>query len=382
MEYLRAMRKVFVRLIALIMVLSASVSVFGQDFEELRLKKWSADDPITWDDLSVRHLPDGLKEYARIVTEEDYHYESIPFMNTTVSCRIVDESLNRVLSWYDPDHCDEWTLRYLQVMFNIEQYEGRILGLKNLCIDIDGPVEVGYNINPRSCLIDDDLFFCDSITADRFMKESNYGRDTAVILEYEQRYNISLMDSLAVVLEEKLDELAGQYEAACYYFELDRSIGYSNESYLGPVGQGIGALHGVSAGWTVYLGRLMSALQFSWMGNCAADNRNIVFDLGCLLYDGYKVSVTPFVGVGQSLLKRHPDYSGRTGAVRYEAGFMVDWNNVNQYSIMHVGGVKLKTRLKVFGAMSDYKPFRESYSVNIGLQFTYSMFGYGSLILR
>ena len=60
------MRKVVVRLIALITVLSASVSVSGQDFEELRLKKWSADEPITWDDLSVRHLPDGLKEYARL----------------------------------------------------------------------------------------------------------------------------------------------------------------------------------------------------------------------------------------------------------------------------------------------------------------------------
>lgn len=369
------MRKVFIRLIALITVLSASVSVFGQDFEELRLKKWSADDPITWDDLSVRHLPDGLQEYARIVTEEQSHYECRRFKNTSVGCRITDESLNRVLSWYDPDHCDEWTLRYLQVLFNMEEYESRIVGLNQTGFDIDGPEEVGFIFSPVSCFIDDKPFFFDSITTEKFKKESNYGRDTAVILEYEQRYNSSIMDSLTAALEKRWVELVGQ-SMGHRYFALERSIGYSNESYLGAISHGVGTLHGISAGWTVYYGRLMSALQFSWMGNCVADNRNIVFDLGCLVYDGYKMSVTPFVGVGQSLLKRHPGYGERTGALRYEAGLMVDWNHVNQYSITHIGGVKLKTRLKVFGAMSDYQPFRESYSVNIGLQFTYNMFGW------
>ena len=370
------MKKV-VRLIALIMVLSASVSVSGQDFEELRLKKWSADDPITWDDLSVRHLPDGLKEYARIVTEEDYHYEYKRYRNTSVICQINDMSLNRVLSWYDPDHCDEWTLRYLQVLFNIEQYEGRLHGLNRTGIDLDGPEEVGFNFSPVSRYADEEPFLFDSITSIRFKKESNFGRDTAVILEYERRYNSSIIDSINVDLEKRWVELVGQ-RMGHRYVALERSVGYSNESYLGAIGQGINTLHGISAGWTFYYGRLMSALQFSWMGNCAADNRNIVFDLGCLLYDGFKVSVTPFVGVGQSLLKRYPDLTEKTGAIRYEAGLMVDWNHTNQYSIMHIGGVKLKTRLKVFGAMSDYKPFRESYSVNIGLQFTYNLYEFAS----
>ena len=367
------MRNVIVRLIVLITVLSASASVSGQDFEELRLKKWSADQPITWDDLSVRHLPDGLQEYARIVTAGGNHYQYIRYKNTSVRCGIMDMSLNRVLSWYDPDHCDEWTLRYLQVLFNIEQYEERIMGLERSGLDVDGHEELGFVMNARTSFIDEEPFFFDSITTEKFKNESNYGRDTAVILEYEQRYNSSMIDSLTVALEEHIEDLANQHMGH-RYAAFERSVGYSNESFLGPIGHDISTLHGISAGWTVYYGRLMGALQFSWMGNCAADNRNIVFDVGCLLYDGFKISATPFVGVGQSLLKRHPGYSERTGAIRYEAGLMVDWNHANQYSIMHGGGVKLKTRLKVFGAMSDYKPFRESYSVNIGLQFTYSLF--------
>ena len=52
-------------MIGLMTVLSAVTSVQGQDYEELRLKQWSASEPLYWDDLSIRHLPDSLEEYAR-----------------------------------------------------------------------------------------------------------------------------------------------------------------------------------------------------------------------------------------------------------------------------------------------------------------------------
>ena len=380
MEYLRVMKKNVLRLFALIIMLSAGVYASGQDYEELRLKKWSADAPLTWDDFSVRHLPDGLLEYARIVTEEDGGYRSVRHNNIDIRCDVRDACMNRVLSWYDPDHCDEWTLRYLQVVFDIRQYEARVSGLKRSGFDVSGLEFGSWPSGWYSCLVDDYWEDRDSVVYS-FEIESNYGRDTTVILEYEQRIRRALSDSLLTHFENYMDMIVPQGKGV-HYVSFERCIGYSNESFFGPIGQGVGTLNGILLGYTVYVGRLMSSLKFSWMGNCQSDDRNIVLDVGCLLYDGYHVSVTPFAGIGQSLLKRHPDYSERTGAVRYEAGLLVDWNMVNDFRYNICGGVRLKTRFKVFGAMSDYKPFRESYSLNIGVQFVYSLFGYGSLRIR
>lgn len=186
------MRKLLIIMIGLMTVLSAVTSVQGQDYEELRLKQWSASEPLSWDDLSVRHLPDSLEEYARLVMtyKETGRYRGNrkwPFKG-----EVRTACVNRLLSWYDPDHCDEWTLRYLRVLFDMEEYELRSKDFIHLGL-LPEETETKNYLGVMALDYFDLIY--DSIPSFKFQKDSRYGRDTAVILEYEQRYK-ALLDSV------------------------------------------------------------------------------------------------------------------------------------------------------------------------------------------
>ena len=142
--------------------------------------------------VSVRHLPDSLEEYARVVmtyreTGRIRGNRKWPFKG-----EVRTACVNRLLSWYDPDHCDEWTLRYLRVLFDMEEYELRSEDF----IDLGLLPEETETKNYLGVMALDyfDLIY-DSIPSFKFQKDSRYGRDTAVILEYEQRYK-ALLDSV------------------------------------------------------------------------------------------------------------------------------------------------------------------------------------------
>ena len=185
------MKRFLIIMIGLITVMSAATDVWGQDYEALRLKQWSAQEPLSWDDLSVRHLPDSLDEYARIVMVNKVIGRFRGKMKWPYKGRVRTACVNRILSWYDPDHCDEWTLRYLRVLFDMEEYEIRLFDLINL-----GLVPEETRTTPYKMICFDYLDVdWDSVPSSLFMKNSRFGRDTAVILEYEQKYR-ALLDSI------------------------------------------------------------------------------------------------------------------------------------------------------------------------------------------
>ena len=93
--------------------------------------------------------------------------------------------MNKLASWYDPDKCTDWTLRYEQTRFDILEVMRRRL-------------QNSFNRNflePNLDAYYDQLI---SSTVDTYDRETNYGKDTLMIMRYEEMYRQEL-DTLKLV---------------------------------------------------------------------------------------------------------------------------------------------------------------------------------------
>lgn len=364
----------------------------AQNYKEMYLKEWNKDNPLEWNDFSIRHLPDSQSAYSDLSLNLTTVITTTRKRNLIIKIRNAELTMNKLLSWYDPDRCDNWELRKQQVIFDIAEYHRRQL-------------QKDYN-DHRNFIINTDYESLMDNSIELFREESNNGEDTVMTAEYEKKYRM-MLDSIGScdydtnAIEDKITGVK-RYSAAEYY------IGYNNETYFGTIAEGLKPLHGISFGFDIYYMRFMLNMQISFMGSgklktndfyfdssnnyawrkgYSATERNLNLDLGYILYDGPYFSLTPFVGIGQSAVKqktnlmKDPDndhnyeiITSKIKGFKTQAGVNLDWKYYRYHGPSpYAVTFELKTRFKVFGAITDFEPYHSSYSLNAGLILTYSL---------
>lgn len=359
----------------------------AQNYKEMYLKEWNKDNPLDWNDFSIRHLPDSQSVFSDLNLKLTTIFTTIKKGNLRIKTRKEELTMNRILSWYDPDHCDNWTLRKEQVIFDIAEYHRR---------------QFQQNLNKTWINNLTDSLMYNSI--ELFREEINNADDTVIITKYEKKYRMMLdsIGSCEYDVNAIDDSITGvkRYSAVEYY------MGYNNETYFGTIADGLKPFHGISLGFDIYLMRFMLNLQISFMGSGKLKNndfyfdssnnyawrkgysvteRNLNLDLGYIIYDGPYLSITPFIGIGQSVVKqktnlmKDPDsdhnyeiITSKIKGLKTQAGVNIDWKHYRSHQPFWVT-VELKTRFRIFGAITDFEPYHDSYSLNAGLIFTYSL---------
>ncbi len=363
-----------------ILSLSLSFSLLSaQNLYEQSFRKWD-EGPVKWNEFQVRHTPNDVKFVSNLfcVIDKEVKKEKIgnfrfPALTSTVK-------MNKLSSWYDPDKCTDWTLRYEQTRFNmIEVLRRRMQNSFNRNF-----MEEDLNAYYQQLI---------SNTLSAFDMESNYGTDTLVVLKYEEQYKNEL-DTISIEPIQVPD-----FEKSNW--ALSFNIGMGFEKYGSPIAKGVRPAIGIQFGFGTLYKKL--SLDFhgllAWSGNLQCDNfyydnkhdytwtkgksvraGNMCISGGYRVFDNSNLSLTPLVGIGVSFVDQDSDTprnnnnsfeSSETSGFRMHAGLAFDWKirrNLDAY-LYGAGYTESKIRLAITGARSNFDGFGPTYSLNINVLF-------------
>ena len=294
---------------------------------------------------------------------------------------------------YDINRCDSWSLRYNQVQFDI--YEAYRRWHESL-------MSSGQKNMARSLYFED----LEKAALRTFRMESSYGRDTAVIKQYEQRYaamldtlapnpeyvvrtdhdNNGLSFSLGVFYEHFIDGVPGELITTPGLFV---GLGYSYKNIS--LQLEMGALD---------VGHLSERdfwhdpkLDYDWIENGKTKSGRVSANLGYKVIDRPYLTVTPFIGVGlmsisqktgiiDSVLNdgfQHSDLNG----TRTQAGLNIDWKIVRNLrpttsryiskSEHNVTYEEQKVSLRLYGSRTQFPDIGPAYSVFIGVAYQFDL---------
>lgn len=363
-------------------VLTLSLSFAGlsaQNLYEESFKKWD-EGPVSWKDFQVRHIPEDSKYISNLscAIEKNTRKEKIgnfkfPVLTTTTK-------MSKLSSWYDPDKCTDWTLRYEQTRFDmLEALRRRMQNSYNRNL-----LEANLDAYYRQ-VIDNAMAAIDM--------ESNYGTDTIVVLRYEQQYR----NELDSIKPEPVQ--VPQFEKGNWGVSIGLGAGYEN--FFSPMSKGVpyavgfnwdlGAIYkkwafdlNVLLGWS---GKLKcdnfyydSKYDYNWTKgkNVSVGNANI--NAGYMVFDNSFLSVTPLVGVGVSFVDQRTNTlranttvyeQSEINGFRAQAGLTIDWKirrNLNTYTY---GGdyTESKIRFAITGARTGFRGIGPTYSLNASVTF-------------
>ena len=362
------------------MTLSLSFAgLSAQNLYEESFKKWD-EGPVSWKDFQVRHIPEDSKYISNLscAIEKNTRKEKIgnfkfPVLTTTTK-------MSKLSSWYDPDKCTDWTLRYEQTRFDmLEALRRRMQNSYNRNL-----LEANLDAYYRQ-VIDNAMAAIDM--------ESNYGTDTIVVLRYEQQYR----NELDSIKPEPVQ--VPQFEKGNWGVSIGLGAGFEN--FFSPMSKGVpyavgfnwdlGAIYkkwafdlNVLLGWS---GKLKcdnfyydSKYDYNWTKgkNVSVGNANI--NAGYMVFDNSFLSVTPLVGVGVSFVDQRTNTlranttvyeQSEINGFRAQAGLAIDWKirrNLNTYTY---GGdyTESKIRFAITGARTGFRGIGPTYSLYASVTF-------------
>ena len=363
------------------MALSLSFSgLSAQNLYEQSFRKWD-EGPVKWSDFRISRAPDDAKFVSELVCGISKEVEKTKVGNFKFPVLKTTTRMNKLASWYDPDRCTDWTLRYEQTRFDMLEVMRRRLQNAFNSNFLEKSLDVYYEQLIDNTMLD-------------FDRESNYGTDTLVIRQYEEKYKQEL-DTLELIpvqvpVFEKKD------------WGVSLNVGVGNEIFGSPMSKGVTPATGIEWGFGVLYKQLSIGLDFllAWSGNLQCDNfyydskydynwtkgkkvsaGNIVFNGGYKVFDKSNLSITPTVGIGVSFVDQDSDTpktnnknsfeNSEISGFRTQVGLAFDWKmrrslNANLFSADYT---ESKIRFAITGARSNFKGIGPTYSLNASIVF-------------
>ena len=364
-------------------VLTLSLSFAGlsaQNLYQESFRNWD-EGPVKWSDFQVRHTPDDIKFVSNLYCNIEQEVKKEKTGNFKFPVLTTTTKMNKLSSWYDPDKCTDWTLRYEQVRFDMLEVLRRRM----------------QNSFNRNFMEDNLQAYYDQLissTMTAFDMESNYGTDTLVVLRYEQQYRNEL-DTLKLVPVQ-----VPVFEKRNWGASLSIGIGF--EKYGSPMSKGVTPAIGIQWG----LGALYKNFSFdlqcllAWSGNLQCDNfyydskydynwtkgkkvraGNANINAGYRMFDNSFMSVTPLIGIGVSFVDQDSDTprgnntevfeSSEINGFRTQAGLAFDWKMRRNLNAYRYGGdyTESKIRFAITGARTGFRGIGPTYSLNASVTF-------------
>ncbi len=294
-------------------------------------------------------------------------------------------------SRYDINRCDSWGLRYSQVQFDIvETVRRQFVEVSNLR-QVDRAASAYYK----------DL---ETAALRTFRMESSYGRDTAVIRRYEERY-ASILDSLAPnTLYEagSINCIHGFYMelGLCYEHFIDGLPGELITSPGAQMGMGYNFknlsfqlnMNYCSVGHVPYTPfHYDSELDYQWRNGRKVTCSRTLLNIGYRVWDKPYIAIAPFVGAGFLSLSQETDIPNSKVPDRfinsdlygqyYRFGLILDWKLLRSLGA-GIGEVvtlsnynrvysEQKIRFQLYGALTHLDGIGTGYSVGMSVAFHY-----------
>ena len=359
--------------------------------------------PDKTDTANTQRVVGNYSDYIRLLTEEELDpvIQFVPSVgyelifrkegNLKYTEKVSYTYFLKSQAKYDINRCDNWSLRYNQVQFDIyEAYRRQKEALMS-----SGQVRLANS-----------LYFRDQKEAAlrTFRMESGYGRDTAVVKQYEQRY-AAMLDTLAPnpEFEIRTDHDDHGFSISLGMFYEHFIDGVPGDLIVTPglfVGLGYNyrnvSLRLEIGGLTV--GHLSERdfwhdpeLDYDWIVNGKTRSGRVSANLGYKVVDRPYFTLTPYIGVGvisisqktdiiDSVLKNGFLYSNLNGLIT-QAGLSIDWKTVRNLrpsssryiseSEHNISYEEQKVSLRLYGTRTQFPDIGPAYSVFIGVAYQF-----------
>ncbi len=364
-------------------VLTLSMAFTGlsaQNLYDQSFRKWE-DGPVIWNEFRVSYVRDDAKYVSLLACDILSEVEKIKVGNFRFPAIKTTTRMNKLASWYDPDRCTDWTLRYEQVRFDMLEVLRRQL-------------QNSFNRNFMEDRLQDYYDQYITNTMQDFDRESNYGADTLVVLKYEEKYK-SQMDTLTLIPVQ-----IPEFTKKDWGVSINGGAGV--EKYGSPVSNGVTPAIGFQYGFGAMYKKISFGLHglLAWSDDLKCDNfyhdskydynwtkgksvsgGNIVLDAGYNVVDNSKITIVPLVGIGVTFIDQKTDIPRGNNKEAYEnseidgfraqAGLALDWKirrSLNTY-LYGADYTETKIRFAVNGARTNFKGIGPTYSLNASIVF-------------
>ena len=364
--------------------LTLALSFYGLSAQNLykeSFRNWD-EGPVTWSDFQVSRQPGDVNYISDLACVIEKEVEMTKVGNFRFPVLKSTTKMSKLASWYDPDRCTDWTLRYEQTRFDMMEVMRRRL-------------QNSFNRNFMEENLNEYYDQLINATFHAFDRESNYGTDTLVIKLYEEKYRHKL-DTL-----ELMPPQIPVFETSNWGVLLGMGLGV--EKYGLPMSNGVKPAIGIQMEMGVLYKRFFFDLQglLAWSGKLKCDNfyydnsydynwtkgRNVRagntnIDAGFKVIDNSYLSIGPLVGIGVSFVDQTTDTprgnnntsfeNSEISGFRTQAGLAIDWKvrrSLNTYGYYSSDYTESKIRFQITGARTNFKGIGPTNSLNASITF-------------
>ena len=353
----------------------------AQNLFDSSFRDWD-EGPVKWSDFQVSQTPDDAKYVSNITCVIFQEVEKGKVGNYRFTVLKTTTKMNKLASWYDPDKCTDWTLRYEQTRFDILEVMRRRL-------------QNSFNRNFLEPNLDEYYDQLISSTMDTYNRETNYGRDTLMIMRYEKMYRQELDTMKQEPVQVPVFETQN--------FALTFTAGLAFEKFGSTVSRGVPSVTGFKFGFGALYKKLSFGFDFTlgFAGKLRSDNfyhdtkydyewakgknvrgGNININGGFKIFDYSDLAITPLVGIGVTFLDQTSNVprgnnsesfeNSEISGFRTQAGLAVDWKvrkSLNCYPQYASDYTESKIRFAITGVRSNFKSLGPTYSLNASVTF-------------
>ena len=374
-------------MMCLLLFASSKLSLSAKK-DDIRLRPWS-DGPLTWTDYQKTGFGDNANystkfKYALISGQKKVKIDNHKFVYNTVICNQISNE-----SYYNSLKATEWDLRTDQVVFDIAELYSRYIQNRGL----GNTSQVFYKTK-------DDYWERAQKEIDKFLKESNQGKDTSVVRKYEESVRTDLERTPRkepdLSMGGRVPGMMGMYFA------------YNRCTFLGKTSSDLENASGLNLGLD-YLGKKGWYYDFGISGNFTSvktpnyysdptydyiwetgKNTNLTrfyLNVGHTLKSNQYYRLIPYAGIGFSELGQQSDtYNEKTDSyftsditdVSVQAGINADW--IYRLTVRPDEVVENSLRFKLFGAY-DRLGGKNAWSINVGLAFHFDFQTYNTAMV-
>ena len=361
------------------LILASCIPALNLSAQQRILRSWELG-PLTWKDFQVRHVSDSSLYFSDLYAELYGVYEQVLDGNLKYERYTVKNYMYPLSSWYDPDKCTDWTLRYEQTRFDIMEVNRRLIHNQHY-----DNKQFNSTLFHYSFPVNEVIRSFDSI--------SRYGADTLVVQEYERIYREKL-DSIEVrpvsdtIIRTKKWGMAG-------------SLGPDMECFLNNVPDDLSFTYGIRLGFQINCNRWFMDFnsifhnaghlesdnfyydpknEYSWKKGRKVKTFETDINLGYKVIDNNRWTLMPIIGIGGNSFEQDTDeYIGKSygykqssiDGTRVIAGMMLDWKL--RRIINNTEYIESKIRFRITGARTNFAFIGPSYSINLGLQYVFDI---------
>lgn len=343
--------------------------------------EWSEAPNLSWDNF-IPVSADETGSNSTIKIQESEKLGLFKYRNTNYSYKDLTVSMIPGRSYYDPAKAGDWDLRYNKVLFDIAELSAR-------------EAVRAYNSSQDTTKGDIKEYY-QRIFEERkqsFNRESNQGKDTTVISDYES------------IIKRELKENPREYTPQEFGYtpikktklEMGAHMGYLNNSIIGNGSEFLKPANGMTFGFEVgyhgfkfegelYIlgyGELKQSdfyhdydYNYDWTKGETVNEAGIRFKTGYTLFSNEYVRFTPVIGTSLGSLTQYTDKKQKDGKHNIKSklpgnqGFLfgldtdwIIWRDQDNNGISFTG-----LRFSVYGMYHNYKKnLGDVWSLNLGV---------------